>query len=39
MGYDWDAHRETCYRVYVEERRSMDELMEYMKLHHGFTPR
>ncbi|EJT78923.1 hypothetical protein GGTG_04015 [Gaeumannomyces tritici R3-111a-1] len=38
MGYDWDVHRETCYRVYVEERRSMDELMEYMKLHHGFTP-
>ncbi|KAL8381346.1 hypothetical protein RB595_005556 [Gaeumannomyces hyphopodioides] len=38
MGYDWDVHRETCYRVYVEERRSMDELMEHMKLHHGFTP-
>ncbi|KAL2260399.1 hypothetical protein VTK26DRAFT_5591 [Humicola hyalothermophila] len=38
MGYKWEPHRQTCYRLYVEERKSLDEIVEYMRVHHGFTP-
>ncbi|KAL2165575.1 hypothetical protein VTH06DRAFT_878 [Thermothelomyces fergusii] len=38
MGYSWEEHRETCYRLYVEENRSLDEVVQYMREHHGFTP-
>lgn len=39
MGYDWDAHRQTCYRLFIEERQSLDSVMEYMRIHHKFNPR
>lgn len=39
MVYKWEQHRETCYRLYVEENRPMDEVVKYMREHHNFTPR
>lgn len=39
MVYNWDPHREVCYRLYVEEKRSLDEIVEYMREHYDFTPR
>ncbi len=39
MGYKWEQHRQTCYRLYVEEKKSLDELVAYMREHHGFGPR
>jgi hypothetical protein len=39
MVYDWDnAKEETCYRMYIEEKRSLEEIMEYYK-NQNFTPR
>jgi len=39
MGYSWEQHRQTCYRLYVEENRPLDEVVRYMREHHDFTPR
>jgi len=39
MVYDWDSGKEeTCYRMYIEEKRSLEEIMEYFK-NQNFTPR
>jgi hypothetical protein len=39
MGYKWKQHRETCRRLYVDEGKSLTEVMKYMAEHHNFTPR
>lgn len=39
MVYKWEPHRQTCYRLYVEENMPMHEVIEYMREHHNFTPR
>ena len=33
---DWDAQRETITRLYLHERRSLQEVMELMALEHNF---
>ncbi|KAK4234955.1 Clr5 domain-containing protein [Achaetomium macrosporum] len=33
---DWEAHRETITRLYLHEKRSLQEVMEYMALNHFF---
>jgi hypothetical protein len=38
MVYDWDGKEAECYRLYVEERKSLDEVIEYWK-EKGFVPR
>lgn len=38
MVYNWDGKEAECYRLYVEERRSLDEVVEYWA-QEGFTPR
>ncbi|KAK4129650.1 hypothetical protein N657DRAFT_610208 [Parathielavia appendiculata] len=38
MVYRWEQHRQTCYRLYVEENKSIDEVVHYMREHHNFTP-
>jgi hypothetical protein len=38
----WDKHRLTIERLYVKEQRKLetkDGVIEYMKIHHGFTAR
>ena len=39
MVYDWDNKEDICYRMYIEEKKSLEEIMEYMKEEHKFTPR
>jgi len=39
MVYDWENKEEICYRMYIEEKKSLEEIMEYMKEHHKFAPR
>ncbi len=39
MVYDWDAHHQTCYRLYIEEGKSLEEIMDHMRTAHRFTPR
>lgn len=31
MVYDWEDKQETCYRMYVVERRSLDDVMKFFK--------
>jgi len=39
MVYEWDLQEGECYRLYVEEKKSLDEVMRQMKEVHGFSPR
>ncbi|KAH7320015.1 hypothetical protein B0I35DRAFT_408741 [Stachybotrys elegans] len=38
MVYDWEAHQQTCYQLYIKEGRSLEEIMDHMKRVHSFTP-
>jgi hypothetical protein len=38
MVYSWDDKEAVCHQLYVEERRSLDEVMSYWEIR-GFTPR
>jgi hypothetical protein len=38
MVYSWDDKEGECYRLYVEEKRSLDEVISYWEVR-GFTPR
>jgi hypothetical protein len=37
--YDWDPYREIIYSLYVEQRRSLPVLQEYLATEHNFAPR
>ncbi|OJD35386.1 clr5 domain [Diplodia corticola] len=37
MVYDWEGKEPECYRMYVEEKRSLDEVMDFWKVR-NFTP-
>ncbi|KAF1971643.1 hypothetical protein BU23DRAFT_555818 [Bimuria novae-zelandiae CBS 107.79] len=37
MVYNWDGKEEECYRLYVNEKRSLNEVVEYWR-QRGFTP-
>lgn len=39
MVYDWENKEEICYRMYIEEKKSLEEIMEFMKLTYKFNPR
>lgn len=39
MVYDWENKEEICYRMYIEEKKSLEEIMDYMKEEHKFAPR
>ncbi|KAH8682123.1 hypothetical protein BX600DRAFT_505740 [Xylariales sp. PMI_506] len=38
MVYDWERHEQTCYRLYIDEKKSLQEIMDYMRVEHKFTP-
>jgi hypothetical protein len=38
MVYNWDGKEAECYRLYVQERRSMNEVVAYWG-RRGFEPR
>ncbi|KAI9753959.1 MAG: Vacuolar protein sorting-associated protein 62 [Chaenotheca gracillima] len=38
MVYDWEGKEDMCYRMYIEEKRSLEDIMEYMKNEHNFAP-
>ncbi|TVY39152.1 hypothetical protein LSUB1_G004933 [Lachnellula subtilissima] len=38
MVYDWENKEEICYRMYIEEKKSLEDIMEYMKDEHKFAP-
>ncbi|KAL4801883.1 hypothetical protein BDV18DRAFT_154543 [Aspergillus unguis] len=38
MVYDWDGKREICYQMYISDRKSLEEIMEYMRNVYQFSP-
>lgn len=36
--YEWDQYRDECFRLYITERRPLEEIMQYMKDNHNFAP-
>ncbi|OHE91125.1 hypothetical protein CORC01_13572 [Colletotrichum orchidophilum] len=38
MVYDWDAQEKLCFQLYINEKRSLEDIMEYLKIHHDFAP-
>ncbi|KAL1958965.1 hypothetical protein VTO42DRAFT_3518 [Malbranchea cinnamomea] len=36
MVYDWEGKRDICYRMYIEEKKPLEQIMEYMKVFHQF---
>lgn len=39
MVYDWEPHKETITHLYVQQNKQVDEIIEYMRANHNFTPR
>ena len=39
MVYDWDGKEATCFQMYIEENKSLEEIMAYFKENHNFAPR
>jgi len=39
MTYDWEPHKETCRRLYVDEKKKLPQIAEYFRIHHDFVPR
>ncbi|KAM4058547.1 clr5 domain-containing protein [Hirsutella rhossiliensis] len=38
MVYDWDRHQQTCYRLYIDEGRPLEDIRAHLKSVHGFAP-
>ncbi|TFB02338.1 hypothetical protein CCMA1212_005624 [Trichoderma ghanense] len=38
MGYRWEEHRETCYRLYIEQGWPLERIMAHLQSSAGFTP-
>jgi len=39
MVYDWEDKEQLCYQMYIEEKKSLEEIMDFMKVNHQFAPR
>ena len=39
MVYDWDDKRDLCWRMYVDEKKTTKQIMEFFKDEMGFVPR
>ncbi|CAG8947327.1 unnamed protein product [Penicillium salamii] len=38
MVYDWAGKREICYQMYIQEKKPLEEIMEYMRTAYQFAP-
>lgn len=39
MVYDWEGKEELCYKLYITENKSLEEIMEFFKVTQDFAPR
>lgn len=39
MVYSWASHETACFKLYVEEGRPLDDVMQIMKEKYDFDPR
>ncbi|ETN46006.1 uncharacterized protein HMPREF1541_00189 [Cyphellophora europaea CBS 101466] len=38
MVYQWTQHKDVCYKLYIEERKSLEEIMQHMRDNYNFNP-
>ncbi|KAJ9616403.1 hypothetical protein H2200_000121 [Cladophialophora chaetospira] len=38
MVYNWEPHKDVCYKLYIEERKSLEDIMQHMRDTANFTP-
>ncbi|KAJ5121177.1 uncharacterized protein N7515_009138 [Penicillium bovifimosum] len=38
MVYDWSGKREICFQMYIQEKKALEEIMEYMRTAYQFAP-
>ncbi|KAK8012901.1 hypothetical protein PG991_010276 [Apiospora marii] len=38
MVYNWDEYHDVCYRLYIDEKKPLEEIMQIMRSEHGFAP-
>ncbi|KAI3401193.1 hypothetical protein diail_11898 [Diaporthe ilicicola] len=38
MVYEWETHKDTLKRLYVDEKRSVEDIISYMLTNHSFAP-
>ncbi|KAK8034184.1 hypothetical protein PG993_009179 [Apiospora rasikravindrae] len=38
MVYNWDEYHDACYRLYIDEKKPLEEIMQIMRSEHGFAP-
>ncbi|KAI5289739.1 hypothetical protein KEM54_003301 [Ascosphaera aggregata] len=38
MVYNWDDKRDICFRMYIEEKRALEDIMEHLKVNYQFAP-
>ncbi len=39
MVYDWASKEDICYDLYINQKKPLEEIMEYLRDRHDFTPR
>lgn len=39
MVYDWEGKEATCFQMYIQENKSLEDIMEFFKVEHNFAPR
>jgi hypothetical protein len=39
MVYEWEKYQQTCYQLYIEQKKSLEEIMDVLRVQHSFTPR
>ncbi|OQE29688.1 hypothetical protein PENSTE_c002G02076 [Penicillium steckii] len=38
MVYDWAGKRDICYRMYIQDKKALEEIMEYLRTAYQFGP-
>ncbi|EXJ61936.1 hypothetical protein A1O7_02367 [Cladophialophora yegresii CBS 114405] len=38
MVYNWEPHKDVCYKLYIEERKSLEDIMQHMRDTVNFAP-
>ncbi|KAH6657186.1 hypothetical protein BKA67DRAFT_554522 [Truncatella angustata] len=38
MVYNWDMYEPKCYRLYIDENKSLEDIMDIMRVEDNFTP-
>ncbi|KAM7198263.1 hypothetical protein V8F20_006290 [Naviculisporaceae sp. PSN 640] len=39
MVYDWDPYKEECYDLYINQKKTIVQIADYLKARYGFSPK